>query len=404
MKGTPEAVIPVKVCMHVLRDARNDVRAMRTATALIEAGFAVSIIDVESGYSRPAEEMIGGVRMKHMTMPRSFSSTRFEKWTLVKAAQLFTRSICWLIRTPTDIYHACEVTSLPACYIAARLKGKPLIFEAYELPLGDRPLSDMSIIRRFFHKLFSILLAHIIPRCVGVITVSQPIVQEILHRYSVSKISLIRNVPPYRSVPKSDRLRRLLGFGANVHIALYQGNLQPDRSLDILVRAAVFLQPDIVIVMMGKGIGVTQSQLEALIDGEGVADRVKLVPPVPYHELVDWTASADVGLLVCSPGYSPNIRMLLPNKLFEYLMAGVPVLASQLDAVAEVIKTCDVGWIVPSLAPADVGAAINAVLADQTALTRMHCNALEVAEHEFCWDKEKRRLIRFYHDICASRR
>ena len=68
--------------------------------------------------------------------------------------------------------------------------------------------------------------------------------------------------------------------------------------------------------------------------------------------------------------------MLLPNKLFEYLMAGLPVLASQLDAVAEVIKTCDVGWIVPSLAPADVGAEI--------------------------WDREKRRLIRFYHDICAS--
>ena len=267
-KGTPEVLSPVKVCMHILRDARNDVRATRTSTALIEAGFAVSIIDVESGNSRPAEEVICGVHVHHLVMHRSFLSTRFENWFLVKVAVLFIRGLYVLVQTPADIYHACEITALPACYIAARLYGKPLIFEAYELPLLDRPLSEMHRIRRLFMKLFSILLALIIPRCAGVITVSPPIVQEICTSYHVSKIALICNLPLRRTVAAGDRLRQLLGISAHVRIALYQGNLQPDRSLDILVRSAAFLQPDIIIVMMGKGIGTTQSHLEALISSE----------------------------------------------------------------------------------------------------------------------------------------
>ena len=399
---TATASLPIKVCLHVLREARQDVRAMRTATALIEAGFSVSIIDVEGGHVRTIQEHIKGVYTKHLIVPGSFSSTRFNQWTLIKAALLFFRSLLNLLETPADIYHACEATALPACYIASRLRRKPLIFESYELPLGDLPLSAMSRSRRLLHLLLTMLLARIIPHCAGVITVSPPIAQALRDRYAISKVSLVRNVPPYQVVPKNDRLRCLLGLEPHVRIALYQGYLQPGRSLDILVRAAAFLEPDTVIVMMGKGFGTTPSQLEALIASEGLADRVKIVPPVPYEELLDWTASADVGLIVFSPHYAPNIQMLLPNKLFEYLMAGLPVLASQLDAVAEVIRIHDVGQVVSSLAPEDVGAAINALLADSLALARMRRKALEVARREYCWEKEKPLLIQFYQGIGSS--
>jgi len=377
---------------------------MRTASALIEAGFIVSIIDIESEHTRPAEENIRGICIKHMIVHSSFSSTRFEKWAFVKAVQMFVRSILRLIQSPADIYHVCEVTALPACYIAARLRRKPLIFEAYELPLGGRPVTEMGRSRRLFYKLLSILLAYMVPRCAGIITVSPPIVQEICNQYHVSpsKVSLIRNVPPHQIVPKGDRLRHFLGLSSHTRIALYQGYLQPDRSLDILVRAATYLDSNIVIVMMGKDIGATLSQLEVLISSEGVADRVKIIPPVLYQELLNWTASADVGLLVCAPNYAPNIQMLLPNKLFEYLMAGLPVLTSQLDAVVEVVKAYDVGQVVNTLAPADVGAAINTILADRAALAHMRQNALEAAKHEFCWEKESSRLIHFYRDICMS--
>jgi len=166
-----------------------------------------------------------------------------------------------------------------------------------------------------------------------------------------------------------------------------------------LIRSAAFLEHDIVIVLMGRSIRDTQSQLEALIVSEGTADRVKIIPPVPYKDLLDYTASADLGLIFYSPDYSLNVRMCLPNKIFEYMMAGIPVLSSDLDAVAEVIKGYDAGQVVSSLAPADIGAAISEVLADRPALERMSRNALEASRQDLSWEKESRRLTQLYQDV-----
>lgn len=394
---------PVRVCMHVLESARADVRVIRAATALVQTNYAVSVVDIENERNQHREEDIDGVCVKHIIVSRSFLSTRFDRWVLMRSAQLFIRCVVRLIRTPADIYHAHDVSALPTCYIAACLRRKPLIFEAHELPLYERPLSELGRVRRWLHKLLAVLLDHIVPRCAGVITVSPPIVEAIRKRYHVPEVTLIRNVPVYQAVQRSDRLRQYLGLNPEVRIALYQGNLQANRGLDKLVYAAAFLERDIVIVMMGENIGNTVSQLEALVAGEGLADRVKILPPVPYAELLDWTASADIGLNVASPDYSLNVRYFLPNKLFEYLMAGLPVLTSSLEVIVDVINTYDVGQVLSSLAPADIGGAINRMLADPVGLARQRSNALEAARNEFYWEKESLRLIHLYQGILQGR-
>ncbi len=387
-KSDAPALLSRKVCMHVLGIVRTDPRVMREASALAEAGYAVTIVDLEAKGTCPAEEKIDGVYVKHVFMPDSFFSARLQRRALITAAQLFVRSALRLIQTPADVYHAHDVTALPACYIAALFRRKPLIFDAHEMPLAERPLSEMSRSRRWLHTFLAVLFTFLIKRCTGIITVSPPIVQEMSKRYHIPTITLVRNVPVYRAVAKSDRLRQRLGLSANIRIALYQGNLQPDRGLDRLVRAAAFLEQDIVIVMMGKNAKTTQAQLEALIASEGVADRVKILPPVPYTELLDWTASADIGLNVASADHSLNVRYFLPNKFFEYLMAGLPVLTSPLEAMVDVVNTYDVGHVLSSLAPADIGEAINKMLADPGDLARKHSNALEAARSEFYWERK----------------
>lgn len=394
----------IKVCMHILTGVRKEVRSLLASRALVEAGFTVSILDLEGENTRSLEEDIDGVRVKHMMVSRSFIATRFKRWALFKAAWLFIRATIRLLRMPGDIYHALDLPALPACYIAAQLRRKPLIFEAYELPLFTLPMSELSTSRRLLHALLAPLLTAMMPRCAGVIAVSPPIVQELRKRYHCLEVLLIRNVPPYRAVSKSDRLRQRLGLSSAVRIALYQGGLQSNRGLDRLVRAAAFLERDIVIVMMGPAMATMQAQLETLIASEGVADRVKILPPVPYAELPDWTASADLGLIVHTPDYSPNVRMMLPIKFFEYLMAGLPVLASPLESVVDVVRTYGVGQVLSSLAPADVGAAINAMLADRDALAQMSRNALEAAQREFYWEKERGELIRLYRKLLYSRK
>jgi glycosyltransferase involved in cell wall biosynthesis len=382
---------PARVCMHVLGIARTDARVLREAASLVAAGLTVSIIDIEDRRDVPREEPLRGIRLIHLRAPGWFVPTRFKPWFLVKALQI----LCWgtltLLRTPADVYHAQDMTALPACYIAARLRRKPLIFDAHELPLVEPAVTRWRRLHALATKAFKFML----PGCKTVITVSPPIAQEIQRRFGGPEPVLIRNIPEYQPPVSSDRLRHHLELSADARIALYQGNLQVDRGLDRLISAAKFLDPGIVLVLMGRN--AMGDELPTLIAKEHVADRVKVLPPVPYDELLEWTASADVGLIIYARSHSLNVQMCLPNKLFEYLMAGVPVLASSLDAVADLLQTYDVGRVVPSLEPEAIGQAISALVSDNTLLTHMSEHALAAAQRELRWDVESQRLVQVYH-------
>lgn len=396
---TPPEEKPVKVCMHILMRGKNEVRAMRVGSALSEAGFAVSLIDVEPDRTLPAEETIAGVHLQHMLIPRWFTARRFPPFFFLIALKTLFTSIPRLFQSQADIYHAHELTSLPATYLVAKLRRKPLIFEAYELHL-PRPETDVAfwrVLGAFFMRLLALLL----PRCQGVIAASPRYAQELEKRYHLSAVVPLRNVPSYREVRKTDLLRQYLGLSQETRIVLYQGAIQRNRSLDIVIRAARFWGEHIVFVMMGQKMGTTGDELEALIASEGVAERVKIIPPVPYKDLLDWTSSADIGLTLFSPQYSLSIQLTQPNKLFEYLMAGLPVLSAQLDAIVDVLETYDAGRVVASLAPTDVAAAIDAILADREALELMHQNALRAAR-ECCWEQDSQLLLHLYQRIATE--
>lgn len=396
-KDSSSSTVSTRVAMHVLGKGSTDVRVMRAATALANAGCSVSVIDVESEPGCPEREDIRDIHMIHIVTPSWFTSRRRELWFFTTAIWVFFLSIWRLLQTKADVYHAHDVNALLACYVVATLRHKPLIFEAHELP----PAKTSITFWRQMQGVIKRLLALFLPTCAGVITVSPPIAYYIQERYHVPKVTLARNVPEYKVIEKRKRLHQVLNLETHVSIALYQGNIQPNRSLDRLVRAARFLEPNIVIVMMGRAIGNTRNELEALAVLEGVTKRVKILPPVPYTELLEWTASADIGLNIFSPDYSESIRWCLPNKLFEYLMAGLPVITSELEAVVDIVIKLGVGQVVSSLEPEDVANAINGMLADLARLTQMSQRALSAAREEFCWEKEQQNLIQLYQEIGA---
>jgi glycosyltransferase involved in cell wall biosynthesis len=385
--------------MHALRSLGEDIRAVRASTALVEAGYEVRIVDVVGEDADRAEAEVDGVHVEHMIAPRSFVSSRFERWALIRSMRLLIHGTLRLLQWDADVYHALDLPALPACYFTAVLRRKRLVFEAYEVPLMMVRAADVTRSRRRLDVAMASVLPAMLRRCAGVITVSPPIVRLFRQQYGCRDVSLVRNVPPYRELARSDRLRQRLDLGPKTRIALYQGNLDRSRSLDLLVRSARFLEPHHVVVMMGHATETVQTDLAQLIRSEDVADRVKILPSVSYAELLDWTSSADIGLVVYLPDYSPNVSMMLPNKLFEYLMAGAPVLASELECVADVIRRYDVGWVLSSLEPANVGSAINEALADTSARNRMRVNALRAAREVFCWDQEKAELLGLYDRI-----
>ncbi|GHO82072.1 glycosyltransferase [Dictyobacter formicarum] len=389
------------VCMHVVRNAQSDVRLQRNAATLAAAGYQVTVLDVAApDHQQPLETP--AYQVKHIGVGQQFELTRFERHGWFKASSVFIRGTIALLKQSADIYHACELTALPACYVAARLRRKPLIFEAYELPLQDVPLVAMSRSRRFFYAIMKSCLRYLLARCAAVITVSPPIVQELQRRYRVPQIILLRNLPHYRASEKTDNLRQHLGLSPRTRIALYQGNIQPDRGLERLVRAAAYLEPEHVIVIMGQNVGTTRAELKQLIMLQQVDAHIKIIPAIPYNILLEWTSSADIGLTIIPLDYTRNMRMCLPNKLFEYIQAGLPVLSSPLEAVREILTTYDVGCVARSMDPADVGKAINTMLSNEAELIRMRTNALQAARQDLCWEKEGLKLLRLYQQLLAT--
>ncbi len=381
----------LRICMHVLMPLGIDIRVEREARTLSDQGYAVTVVDLAGENVPPLVEVDERIQIKHLPVTRNFTITRFRRWTTLRAAALFVRGVFTLLRTPADIYHAHDVNALPATYVAARLKRKPLIYDAHELPLAE-----ISVKARWVQRLSRVVLRHIVPRCTEVITVSPPIVRVLQEEYGARRVTLVRNIPWYQSVAPNNILREHLGLAAETRILLFQGNLGANRALDLLVRAARFLRPGIVIVLLGPPRPEVQSVLAALIVSEGVAERVRVLPPVPYAELLQWTAGADMGLALFRPDYSFNVRWCLPNKLFEYLMAGLPVLASSLDVVREVLEKEGVGRIVEDMTPVGIAAAMNELLADEEGLRQMHQRALALVRRSLCWEQEQRQLLELY--------
>lgn len=388
-----------RVCMHVLGPALTDGRVMRSATALAQAGYAVTIVDIEHGVNLPTCEDSQGVHLRHvrfaLAQMRHYHPTHHLAWLLFKVRRI-VRGTLAVLRTPAEVYHAHDITALPACYMAAKLRRKLLIFDAHELPLVDPHVQRLRLITGLATRMLRLMLRS----CAGIITVSPPLVRELQRRYGGPLAVLVRNIHTYEAPPPTNHLRDYLNLGSDVRIALYQGFLQADRGLDILVRVAQHLTSSTHIVLLGKGPAAVA--ITAQIAELGVGDRITIVPAVPYADLLAWTASADIGLTIYQAEYSANVQVYLPNKLFEYLMAGLPVVASAIEAVAEIVQTYDVGIIEPALEPAAVAQAIDRLLDDQPARSRMRSNALRAARDSLCWEQESVQLIDLYRAIVGT--
>ena len=389
-----------RVCMHLMVPGRSNYRVMNDAKALQMSGYEVIICDVVSDRNCPREEVIEDLSFQHVFAPDWFVPARWKFWFLIKMFILMVRCAFKLFRCNADIYHAHVEHAFPAAYVAARVRRKGLIFDTPELTMFGPTILCWPVLRRWA----ICIIRWMSVSCDYHITGSplyKPILQDL---YGNEQILILRHIPPYWQVVRNTCLQQKLGLDPSVRIALYQGYLQEDRGLDTLLLAAHYLNPGIIIVLMGANYGKTEAQLRILIQHERLEDHVKILPAVPYSELLMWTSSADIGLTVLPPDYSLSIRLCLPNKFFEYIMAGLPILSSNLDAISNMIHLYRVGHVLPDLTPSAIGQAINTMLANQEELTYMRANALNAVRSGLTWENESRHLVHLYQDIYVHHR
>lgn len=303
----------------------------------------------------------------------------------------------------TDVFHAQSLIVLPVVREAAkRLRGR-FVYDIADYHTEAARLARMPWVVRELVRRRERRWAR---DASGFLAVSEPVAELIERRFGVERPAVLLNCPPaWRpdepTPPVSDRLRTAAGVAPGRPIVLYQGGFSVDRGVEELVAAAdeePLRELDAAIVLMGYG------RLQGFVDRAALErpGRVYVLPAVPVDGLLEWTAGADVSF-VGQPPRTLNQRMNLPNKLFESIMAGVPVVVSKGNEQCRLTTREGLGRCADIDSPASVAAEVAALLtAPETERQRLRQHCRTVALTRYTWDLNADGLRDLYARLAGS--
>ncbi|MCY4674455.1 MAG: glycosyltransferase [Bacteroidetes bacterium] len=368
----------VDITFALTGDPRVNSRALRQLRLLSELGLKVLVLGLGTPVGM-TKMNVKGVTL--MCLPRpTGSGPRFfwrNHWQF-KSALKYIKS---------TVYHASDLYTLPAMRQAADRHHAQLVFDSREL-YTHLP----STTRRPWVRTTWEVIQHLhIRRANCVYTVSESIAQYLQKKFNLNNICLMRNVPAPQAATPTLSLRERLALPPNVTIILHQGNLQKHRGATITVEAMLHTDNAVLIFM---GAGPLRSDIECLVHSLELQSKVCFIDPVPPNKLLSVTASADLGLTFLE-NCCLNHRYALPNKLFEYLAAGVPVIASDLPEISQIIQRFNVGCVVPPGNAQALAAALNRAVSDAELRQKWAMNTPNV-QKVFNFTTESERFINAY--------
>lgn len=292
---------------------------------------------------------------------------------------------------PAEVYIAHDLPALPAAATAAEALNALLIYDAHELYPEQRVFDadHVALLGRAEREL--------IRRARLVTTVNASIAAEISQRYSITLPEVLLNAPAAPSgglpVAKTELIRERLGCAPSIRILLFQGRLAAHRNLETLVAAMDRVETkDVILVLMGPDGGIFDELCQMAGDLHLLDRRVYFLDPVRQDVLLSWTASADIGIIPYPP-VDLNSRLCTPNKLFEFIVAELPILANDLLELRRFVTGNGFGQNHPMQDPAALAAAIDQMCATDLSPYR---SALRRRAAEFVWDIQGSKLIDLY--------
>jgi glycosyltransferase involved in cell wall biosynthesis len=304
----------------------------------------------------------------------------------------------------TDVFHAQSLIALPVVRRAAqRLRGR-FVYDVADYHTEAARLARMP---RLIRAIVRHREAGWARDASGFLAVSDPVADLVRDHWNVPRPAVLLNCPPaWRAdqpdPPVSRRIGEALRLAPERPVVLYQGGFSVDRGVEELAAAAEsddLRGLDAAVVFMGYG------RLQGFVEeaARRHPDRIYVLPAVPPDELLDWTASADVSF-VGQPPRTLNQRMNLPNKLFESIMAGVPVVVSEGNEQCRLVSAEKIGSCTDVDSPEAVAASIAALLrqpAWERQRLRAHCRT--VALSRYTWDLNATGLVALYRRLADER-
>jgi glycosyltransferase involved in cell wall biosynthesis len=362
-----------RVILAVTNDISGDQRIHKVAMSLISFGYEPVLVGRRLPSSVPVSRAYRCVRFK---LP-------FIKGPLFYAS-FNIRLFIYLLLVKADTFLANDLDTLPAVFVAGNLRHKNIVYDSHEYftevpELVNRPKAK---------RVWELIEGWIFPKLKSVYTVNRTIAGIYSSKYGVP-VRVVRNVPSLKYPPK------VSGFIPESFnhkpIVIYQGALNMGRGLEEMIRAMV-LMPDFRLLIAGDG--DIKSELENLVNGFGIEDRIFFTGKIPFEQLSWYTGKASLGVSL-EQNIGLNYYYSLPNKLFDYLHAGIPVVASDLPEIKQIVEKVGFGVVINQFDPISLSETIKEMLHNPDLMQVLHENAIKAAP-DFTWENEEKELQKFF--------
>jgi glycosyltransferase involved in cell wall biosynthesis len=303
---------------------------------------------------------------------------------------------------PADIYHGHDLTGLAAADLAGRIRGGKVVYDSHEIYLDSRSNARRP---RWAKAIMAAVERRWARRADTLMSVNRAYADVLAGRFGRDGFVVVHNCPP-RWTPgtpgdRPDRLRTAAGIGPSARVVLYHGLFGRERGIEQLAEA--MLEPGLEMAHLALlGYGPLESELRALASEARFDGRIHVLDAVPPDDLLDWIVTADVDAIPLQPT-TLNHRLCTPNKLFESITAGVPVVVSDFPVMRGIVMDDPAGPLGATCDPAEpasIAMAIRSIL-DQTDVERatLRARCAEAAAERWNWETESKALLAAYEGM-----
>jgi glycosyltransferase involved in cell wall biosynthesis len=361
------------VTISFLGNANHDTRVTNLTNSLIDDGNDVKVISFDWTTSN-FQSVVGDTSIYKLVKEKNSLSYYFKFLAI-----LFKE----LKKTNSSIYIAEDLFTLPLVTFIAKMRGAKLYYnsrEFYAFLAGLRNKPRTQSIIRMLEKFF-------IKKADKVFVTGEGDSDFLQEYYGINNIVVIRNLPLLQKASSKKDFRKILKISEVSTIILYQGVILEGRGFEPILRAMQNIQNCDLVVL---GSGVFQTKYEKISEELGIKNRVHFLGNIDQSDLINYTAAADIGVALIE-NISKSYYYALPNKLFEYIMAGLPVLISDLPQMKKIVLNYSVGEVVNLEKSDDLSKTIQAFISNKPKLNYYKQNTIEASE-ELNWQKEYQKV------------
>ena len=367
-----------RVLISVTNDLATDQRVKKVCASLYKMGYDVLLIGRKLPDSISLDRPYPTIRMRLV----------FNKGALFYA-EYNIRLFLLLLFSKATVFHANDLDTLLANFIASKLRGIPLVYDSHEYFTGVPEIQNRPLVKAIWLSIEK----RIFPKLSFIFTVNESIANLYKKEYN-KDLRILRNIPEKVDL-KIYKTRKELGLPLNKAIVITQGaGINIDRGIEEALEAMQYL-PHVCFLIIGNGDVVALLKEKTL--ELNLSNNVIFKGRMPYQEMMQYTRHAALGLTLDKDS-NINYKFSLPNKLFDYIHAGIPILASKLIEVEYIINSYKIGLFIDNHTPKHIADQINKAINDSDLRDKWALNNIR-AKKELHWKNEEKELLEVYAHI-----